>query len=159
MWFLVWSTKKGKKKTRVIEVSKARTTWRFGGISNRYTSRKIFGRNILSTWRLSGSHDAQSLVLATGTEPPVCMVTEPWICRFRLSTPDCEHRVNRSDVTCSIYCGHISLGMYDSLKSLQTTTSFQPCRPLSLAYFLAFFVFHTKNHATFFHSDKLDFKT
>jgi len=89
----------------------------------------------------------------------MCMVTKPWICRFRLSTPDCEHHVNRSDVTCSIYCGHISPEMYDSLKSLQITTSFQPCRPLSLAYFLAFFVFHSKNHATFFHSDKLDFKT
>jgi hypothetical protein len=40
--------KKRPKKTREIEVSKAETTWQFGGISNRYTSRKIFGHNILS---------------------------------------------------------------------------------------------------------------
>jgi hypothetical protein len=90
---------------------------------------------------------------------PVCVVTEPWICRFWLSALDCKRRVNRSDVTCSIYYGHISPGIYGGLKSLQTTTSFQPCRPLSLAYFLVFFVSHTKNHATYFHSDKLNFKT
>jgi hypothetical protein len=41
--------KRQKKKTREITVSKAGTTWRFGGISNRYTSRQIYGRNILST--------------------------------------------------------------------------------------------------------------
>jgi len=41
--------KKGKKKkTREITVSKARMTWQFGGISNRYTSQQIYGRNILS---------------------------------------------------------------------------------------------------------------
>jgi len=36
------------KKMREIKVSKVGTTWRFRGISNCYTSRKIFGRNILS---------------------------------------------------------------------------------------------------------------
>jgi len=41
--------KKKQKKPREIGVSKAGTTWRFGGISNRYTSRKIYGRTILST--------------------------------------------------------------------------------------------------------------
>jgi len=41
--------KKSKKKPREIGVSKAGTMWRFGGISNRYTSRKIYGRAILST--------------------------------------------------------------------------------------------------------------
>jgi len=60
--------KKAKKKTREITVSKAGTTWRFGGISNRYTSQEIYGRNILSTWCLSGSHNAHSPVLATGTD-------------------------------------------------------------------------------------------
>jgi len=62
-----YEAQKNAKKTREIEVFKARTTRRFGGISNCYTSRKIFGCNILSTWRLSGSHDAYSPVLATGT--------------------------------------------------------------------------------------------
>jgi len=47
--------KKRHKKTWEITVSKAGTTWRFGGISNRYTSRQIYGCNILSMWRLSGS--------------------------------------------------------------------------------------------------------
>ena len=93
-------------------------------------------------------------------EPPVCIVTESLICRFRLPAPDCERCVNRSDITCSIYCGHKSPGKYSGLKSLQTATSFQPWRPLSLVFFFClFFLLHTKNHATYFHSDKLDFKT
>jgi hypothetical protein len=58
--------KKTQQKSREIMVSKAGMTWRFGGISNRYTSRQIYGRTILSTWRLSGSHDAHSPVLAIG---------------------------------------------------------------------------------------------
>jgi hypothetical protein len=58
--------KKGQKKPREIEVSKAGMTWRFGGISNRYTSQKIYGRAILSTSHMSNSHDAHSPVLATG---------------------------------------------------------------------------------------------
>jgi hypothetical protein len=37
------------KKPREIGVSKAGTMWQFGGISNRYTSQKIYGRAILST--------------------------------------------------------------------------------------------------------------
>jgi hypothetical protein len=41
--------KKDKKQMREIKVFKAGTTWRSRGISNRYTSQKIFGRNILST--------------------------------------------------------------------------------------------------------------
>jgi hypothetical protein len=41
--------KKRQKKKREITVSKAGMTWQFGGISNRYTSRQIYGRNILST--------------------------------------------------------------------------------------------------------------
>lgn len=49
--------------------------------------------------------------------------------------------------------------MYGGLKSLQTIMSFQPYRLLSLVYFLAFFVCHTKNYATYFHNDKLNFKT
>jgi hypothetical protein len=68
VWFLVWSTKKGKKKPREIMVSKAGTMWQFGGISNRYTSWQIYGRYILSTWPLSSSHDAHSPVLATGID-------------------------------------------------------------------------------------------
>jgi hypothetical protein len=74
-----------------------------------------------------------------GTEPPVYVVIEPWIYRFWLSAPDCEHRVNRSNVTCWIYYTHISSGMYGGLKPLHTTMSFQPYRPLSLVYFLVFF--------------------
>ena len=35
--------------------------------------------------------------------------------------------------------------MYIGLKSLQTATSFQPWNPLSLAAFLAFSGYHTKN--------------
>jgi hypothetical protein len=41
--------KKTQQKSREIMVSKAGMTWRFGGISNRYTSRQIYGRTILST--------------------------------------------------------------------------------------------------------------
>jgi hypothetical protein len=41
--------KKGKKKKQEITVFKAGTTWRFGEISNRYTSRQMYDRNILST--------------------------------------------------------------------------------------------------------------
>jgi hypothetical protein len=41
--------KKKQKKLREIMVSKAGMTWRFGGISNRYTSRQIYGRTILSS--------------------------------------------------------------------------------------------------------------
>jgi hypothetical protein len=92
-------------------------------------------------------------------EPPVSVVSKPWICWFQLPAPNCERRVNRSDVTCSIYCGQISSGMCSGLKSLQTATSLKPWRPLFLAFFFYFFVLHTKNHATYFHSDKLDFKT
>jgi hypothetical protein len=75
-----------------------------------------------------------------GMEPPMCVVTESWFCRFRFSTLDCEHRVNRSDITCWIYCTHISSRIYGDLKSLQTTTSFQPGRVLSLVYFFNFFL-------------------
>jgi hypothetical protein len=60
-----YEAQKRQKKPREIRVSKAGTMWRFGGISNRYTSRKIYGRTILSTWHLSGSHDAHSPMLAT----------------------------------------------------------------------------------------------
>jgi len=94
-----------------------------------------------------------------GTKPPVCGVTEPWICRFRLLASDCERRANRSNVTCSIYCVHKSLEMNSSFNSCQTSTSFQPSRPLSLAYLFVFFVCHTKNHATYFHSNKLELRT
>jgi hypothetical protein len=41
--------KKRPKNTREITVSKAGMMWQFGGISNRHTSRRINGRNILST--------------------------------------------------------------------------------------------------------------
>jgi hypothetical protein len=44
-----YEAQKKTKKTREITVSKSGTTWRFGGISNSYTSRQIYGRNILST--------------------------------------------------------------------------------------------------------------
>jgi hypothetical protein len=47
--FCYEAQKMAKKKTREIRVSKAGMTWRFGGISNIYTSRQIYGRNILST--------------------------------------------------------------------------------------------------------------
>ena len=95
----------------------------------------------------------------TATDPPVCVVTEPWICRFRLSAPDCECRENCSEVTCSIYVVHIPPEMNGGLNSRQTTTSFHPLRSLSLAFLFYFFGYHTKNHATYFHSNKLEFKT
>jgi hypothetical protein len=44
-----YEAQKRQKKTREITVFKAGTTWRFGGISNSYTSWEIYGRNILST--------------------------------------------------------------------------------------------------------------
>jgi len=44
-----YESQKRQKKLREIRVSKAGMTWQFGGISNRYTSRKIYGRTILST--------------------------------------------------------------------------------------------------------------
>jgi hypothetical protein len=43
-----YGAQKKAKKPREIGVSKAGTTWQFGGISNRYTSGKIYGRAILS---------------------------------------------------------------------------------------------------------------
>jgi hypothetical protein len=61
---------------------------------------------------------------ANKTEPPMCVVTELWIYRFRLSTPNYERRVNRLDIMCRIYYGHIFPEMYGGLKSLQTATSF-----------------------------------
>ena len=91
-------------------------------------------------------------------EPLVCVVTEPWIGWFQLPALDCEHHVNCLDITCSRYYNHISARMYSGLKSLQIATSFQTWRPLSLAFVLLFFVLHTKNHATYFHSEKLDFE-
>jgi len=81
-----------------------------------------------------------------GTDPPVCVVTEPWIYRFRLSAPDCERRENRSEVTCSIYVVHISPEMNGGLNSRQTATSFHPSRPLSLAFlFYLFWVSYQKS--------------
>ena len=68
----------------------------------------------------------------------MCVVTETWICLFRLLALDCERCVNRSDVSCSTYCGCIYPGMYNNLKSLQTATSFQLWRSLSLVFFFAF---------------------
>jgi len=49
-------------------VYKVGMTWRFGGISSHHTSRRIYGRNISSTWCLSGSHDAHSLEQTTETD-------------------------------------------------------------------------------------------
>jgi len=62
----LYEAQKKAKKPREIRVSKAGTTWRFGGISNQYTSRHIYGRPILSTGCLNSSRDSHSLVLATG---------------------------------------------------------------------------------------------
>jgi len=45
--------KKKTKNTREITVYKVGMTWRFGGISNRHTSRDIYGRNIFSTEQLT----------------------------------------------------------------------------------------------------------
>jgi hypothetical protein len=70
-----------------------------------------------------------------GTLPPVCLVTEPWICRLRFPVSDCKRRVKRSDITYWIYSAHVSSGMYSGLKSFQTVTSFQPGKAFSLAYF------------------------
>jgi hypothetical protein len=94
-----------------------------------------------------------------GMDPPMCVVTKPWIYRFRLLAPDCERHENRSEVTCSIYAVHISPEMNGGLNSRQTATSFHPSRSLSLACLFDFFLCHTKNHATYFHSNKLEFKT
>jgi hypothetical protein len=86
---------------------------------------------------------------AKWTEVLVCVVTEPWICKFRFPTPDCDHHVKHSDITCWMYSAHIVFGMYGSWKSFQTTTSFQLCRVLSFSYFLVFFVSCTKTHVTY----------
>jgi len=59
--------RKKQKNTLEIRIYKAEKTWRFGGISGRHTSRRIYERNISSTWHLSGSHDTHSLVPRTGT--------------------------------------------------------------------------------------------
>ena len=73
-----------------------------------------------------------------GTEPPMCVVTEPWICRLRFPASNCERRVKPSDITCWIYSAHVSSGMYGGLESFQTATSFQSGRAFFLAYFLVF---------------------
>ena len=79
-------------------------------------------------------------------ESSVWVVTELWIFRFWFSAPDCERRVNNSDITY-----WISSEMYGGLKSLQTAMSFQPCRPLSLTYFFSFFRASYQSHATYIH--------
>ena len=50
--YVIFGMKHKKKKQKTmqeIKVFKAETMWWFEGISNNYTSRKIFGHNILST--------------------------------------------------------------------------------------------------------------
>jgi len=84
-------------------------------------------------------------------ESSVGVLTELWICRFWFSAPDYERRVNSSNITYWIYCAHISSEMYGGLKSLQTSMSFQPCRPSSLTYFFAFFRALYQSHATYIH--------
>ena len=79
----------------------------------------------------------------------VCVVTEPWICKFRFPILDCDLRMKHSDITCWMYSVHIVFGMYGSRKSFQTATSFQLCRVLSFAYFLDFLVSCTKTHVTY----------
>jgi hypothetical protein len=84
------------------------------------------------------------------TESPVCMVTKSWIYWLWFPALDCDRHVKRSDVTCWMYFTHIVFGLYNCLKSFQIATSFQPCRALSLAYFLDFFcASYKKNHATY----------
>jgi hypothetical protein len=75
-----------------------------------------------------------------GTQLSICLVTEQWICRLWFPVPDCERPMKCSNVKCWIYSAHISFGMYDGLKSFQTTTSFQPDRVFYLVYFLVFFL-------------------
>ena len=55
------------KKTLEITVYKAWMTWWFKEISGRHTYRRIYGRNISSTWHLSNSHDVHSPVPTTKT--------------------------------------------------------------------------------------------
>jgi len=59
--------RKKPKKTLEITVYKAWMTWWFRGILGRHIYKRIYGRNISSTWHLSGSHDVHSSVLTTGT--------------------------------------------------------------------------------------------
>jgi hypothetical protein len=59
--------KKKLKNMPEMTLYQAEMTWWFGRIPGRHTSRRIYGRNIFSTWRLSGSHDAHSLVPRTRT--------------------------------------------------------------------------------------------
>jgi hypothetical protein len=83
------------------------------------------------------------------TELSICVVTKLWTCRFRLSIPDCDRRVKHTDIRCWIYSIYTTFKMYGGLKSFQTTMSFQPRSSLFFAYFLAFFMRHTKNHVAY----------
>jgi hypothetical protein len=67
--FVTFGMKRRKKPKNMpkITIYKAGMTWRFGGISGRNTSRRIYERNISSTWRLSGSHETRGPVPTTGT--------------------------------------------------------------------------------------------
>jgi len=46
---VIFGMKHKKRPKTMREITVAVTTWRVGGISNRYTSREIYDRNILST--------------------------------------------------------------------------------------------------------------
>ena len=59
--------KKKLKNMPEMTLYQAEMTWWFGRIPGRHTSRRIYGRNIFSTWRPSGSCDAHSLVPRTRT--------------------------------------------------------------------------------------------
>jgi hypothetical protein len=98
-------------------------------------------------------------------EPPVCVVTEPWIGRFRLPALDYERRVNRSDVT---WTAQTSRAQDSAAIYLPGCISvWNPSKPqhhsslgnpYPLRVFLPFFVLHTKNHATYFMQPKITFR-
>jgi len=73
------------------------------------------------------------------TESPMCMVMKLWTHRFWLSVSDYNRLVKRTNITCLMYSAHTSSETYNSLKSFQTTMSFQPGSSLSFIYFLVFF--------------------
>ena len=71
---------------------------------------------------------------------------------FQFSAPECESRVNHSDITCWIYCAHISSGMYGGLNPSKLSCHYSLVdRYLLHIFFCFFFVLHIKSHATYIH--------
>jgi hypothetical protein len=104
-----------------------------------FSVKHIYKKTTNKKWMLKKNPTIHFACETNGIEPPVCVTTKPWTCRFWLSISDYDRRVKCADIMCWMYTTHTASKTYGDLKSFQTAILFQLRSSLSFAYFLDFF--------------------